>query len=109
MTSHPAILSVKWEDWCASVNLEYEPMSLERLHHPNPVKDRLTPIRSVRDWYRRKAAAFQLESLAKNARPNLSKESHLESLILRLEEKIEQFKSDYQAGYFSNYLQKINS
>ncbi len=109
VTSHPTILSLKWQDWCASVNLEYQPMSLERLHHPNPVKNILTPIRSVRDWYRQKTAAFQLESIAKNSRPNLSKESHLESLIVRLEEQLEQFKSDCQADYFANYLQKIKS
>jgi succinoglycan biosynthesis protein ExoV len=101
VTSHSTILSFKWHDWCASVNLEYQPASIPRLHHPNPIKDILTPVRSVRDFYRQKVAAAQLALIAKDARPLLSDSKLLESLTVRLEEKLEDFKNDWKKGYFS--------
>lgn len=101
VTSHSTILSFKWQDWCASVDLEYQPASIPRLHHPNPTKDILTPVRSVRDFYRQKVAAAQLASIAKDARPLLSDSKLLESLTVRLEEKLEDFKNDWKKGYFS--------
>ncbi|MDJ0560927.1 MAG: polysaccharide pyruvyl transferase family protein, partial [Microcystis sp. M53599_WE4] len=64
-------------------------------------KDILTPVRSVRDFYRQKVAAAQLASIAKDARPLLSDSKLLESLTVRLEEKLEDFKNDWKKGYFS--------
>jgi hypothetical protein len=72
-----------------------------RLHHPNPTKDILSPIRSVRDRYRQRVAASQLESIAKKAHPLLSDSRLLESLTIRLEEKLENFKNDWEKGCFS--------
>lgn len=101
VTSHPSILSFKWQDWCASVNLEYQPLLMKRLHHPNLTRDILTPLRSVRDRYRQKVSAAQLASIAKNARPLLSDSKLLESLTARLAEKLEDFKNDWKKGDFS--------
>lgn len=104
VASHSSILRLKWEDWCASVNLEYQPMFLERLHNPNVTRGILAPVRSVRDWYRQKVAASQLVSIAKNCRPILSKDTCIESLTVQLEDKLEQLKKDLNAGYFSKPL-----
>ncbi|MBR8830274.1 MAG: hypothetical protein N5P05_003366 [Chroococcopsis gigantea SAG 12.99] len=97
--SHHTILTFKWEDWCASVNLKYEPRTLDRLFQPNPVQDLMTPIRRVRDWNRQRLAAQELKALANNCRPVLGDENHLESLTVELENRLEQLKSDLKTGY----------
>ncbi|MBR8830273.1 MAG: Exopolysaccharide glucosyl ketal-pyruvate-transferase [Chroococcopsis gigantea SAG 12.99] len=96
--SHDMILTFKWEDWCASVNLKYEPQTINRLLQPNPVQDLMTPIRRVRDWTRQRLAAQELKALANNCRPILGDENHLENLTVELENRLEQLKSDLKAG-----------
>lgn len=95
------ILSFKWQDWCSSLGLEYDPVHLERLYHPRNKKDIFTPARFARNWFRQKAAGAQLLKAAKNSLPILSEDSCLERLTTQLEERIEQFKVDVNSGVFN--------
>jgi succinoglycan biosynthesis protein ExoV len=105
VTTHPSILSLKWHDWCASMQLEYQPYSLTYLHKPRPSKggwdNLLTPTRQIGYWIRQKMAAQELSKLAKTAKPCLSSDARIEEMLERLEGCLEQFKSDFAQGKFS--------
>lgn len=112
ISTHPSILAIKWQNWCLSMNLEYKPTYVQRLHQPrgqgggwgqvNNQFDPLMPLRRIRDWTRQKAAASELLQVSQNVRPLLSKDSHIESMTVALEEKLEQFKQDVQSGLFAS-------
>lgn len=110
--THPSILAIKWQDWCLSMNLDYQPTHINRLHQPKgkgggwgKVSNQFDPLivlRRSRDWIRQKAAAAELLKVTQTVRPLLSKDDHIESVTVALEEKIEKFKRDVQAGLFVN-------
>lgn len=114
--THPAILELKWQDWCASVGLEYHPQSPGYLYHPRSfqggwakgadsmsIVDWLaSPAKQVRDWWRQQKAAQELSELAKTVTPCLSSDACLERLETRLEEALERFKQDYCQGKFQD-------
>jgi succinoglycan biosynthesis protein ExoV len=101
IVSHSSILSFKWQDWCASVGVEYQPKHIQRLHHPREQFDALAPVRWMRDWARRKAAAMALKQLATNIRPSLSSDRRIELVTEILYERLHQFKDDFKAGDFT--------
>lgn len=90
----PAILLLKWQDWCASVGLFHNPYYLDRLHHPSSKTDLLSPVRKLRDGQRQKQAMNQLAAIAKKARPMLSQEVVLDALVDQLLAKVDAFKQD---------------
>lgn len=98
--SHPIINSFKWQDWCLSINLEYQSEMINRLHHPSQKKDLLSPLRWINDWKRQNLAAKELDNISKKSKPLLSNEKHLSELIFRLEEKLEQLKRDFASGIY---------
>lgn len=112
ITTHPTILATKWQDWCLSMNLNYQPIPITRLQQPKgegggwgEVSDRfdpLKPLRRVRDLTLQKKSAAELLQVSKTTSPLLSKDSHIESLTVALEEKIDRFKYDFQTGLFVN-------
>ncbi|MGB5596559.1 MAG: polysaccharide pyruvyl transferase family protein [Waterburya sp.] len=101
VVTNSSILSFKWQDWCSSIGLEYQPIYLDRLHHPRNKKDILLPVRATRDWFRQKEAAAQLLKAANNSSPMLSEDTCIERLTTQLEERLEQFKTDVRSGLFS--------
>lgn len=115
VTTHPSILSLKWQDWCASMKLEYQPHSLNYLHQPRSStggwakgKDNtsdhldpfLAPARHLRDRLRQKKAAQEMSNVVKTAKPFLSSDRHSEEMFARLEDCLDRFKLDVRRGKF---------
>jgi succinoglycan biosynthesis protein ExoV len=111
--THPSILPLKWQDWCASMQLEYQPYSLGYLHQPrfstggwakgntaNMWDNVLAPARQMRDWLRQRKTARELSELVKIAKPCLSSDARMEEMLNRLEGCLEQFKLDFAEGKF---------
>jgi succinoglycan biosynthesis protein ExoV len=114
VTTHPKILSIKWQDWCSSMLLEYQPHSLGYLHQPTSLLAKwgqgkntqlldnlLAPVLNMRNRLRQKEKAEELDKLAKTAKPCLSSDTRMEEMLNRLEECLEEFKTDFAAGKFS--------
>ncbi|MEQ9233297.1 polysaccharide pyruvyl transferase family protein [Coleofasciculus sp. E2-BRE-01] len=114
IVTHPTILALKWQDWCLSIGVEYQPVQMKRLHQPRNTAggwakvsdsknvDILKPARLARDWIRQKSAASQLIRIAKSVRPTLSSDTHIENVTVELEERLQQFRNDVEAGYFTS-------
>ncbi|WP_016948869.1 polysaccharide pyruvyl transferase family protein [Anabaena sp. PCC 7108] len=109
--TNSSILPVKWQDWCASMQLEYQPHSLRRLHQPrsltnsndntsNQWDNLLTPARQIRQWLRQQTTAQELSKLVKTAKPILSSDARIEEMLTRLESRLEQYKLDFAEGKF---------
>ncbi len=92
------ILDFKWRDWCASLDLPYEPHRIvpvwRSLPHP-------TLVRRARHAARLAAAAAWLRALGLTARPVLSDEALLTGRLDGLDAALERFKADLQAGRIS--------
>lgn len=101
VVTNKSIFAFKWQDWCSSIDVEYQPAGIERLHEPRQKVDMLSPVRWGRDWIRQKKAASQLAEIAKTARPILSNDTQIERLTVELEQRLQQFKDDIKSGYFS--------
>ncbi|MBD2060104.1 polysaccharide pyruvyl transferase family protein [Oculatella sp. FACHB-28] len=102
VVTSPTILSFKWQDWCASVGVEYQPVQTQRVFDPRKKTDLLTPVSTVRHWLRVKSAASRLKQLALRSRPILSTDNLIEQRTVQLEERLQQFKDDVAAGYFTS-------
>ncbi|HEY9646567.1 MAG TPA: polysaccharide pyruvyl transferase family protein [Chroococcidiopsis sp.] len=102
IVTNASILPFKWNDWCRSVEVDYAPFSVARLHHPRSQRDLTTPVRAVRDWARQRAAAQAVRHIAQTARPTLSRDRLIEQRTVQLEEKIQQFKDDFAGGRFAD-------
>jgi succinoglycan biosynthesis protein ExoV len=96
-----SVLSFKWQDWCASVGVEYQPIALTYLSDP---KEKKSLTSSIRNWLKTKRVASELKHIAKQSSPCLSQEADLERLTVRLEEKLHAFKADWERGCFSSEL-----
>jgi succinoglycan biosynthesis protein ExoV len=105
----PRILTFKWQDWCSSVGLDYQPHYVMPLWPFYPRSARglrssisygqywlhwlsQTPWRTLypfqsdqRDW-----VAAQLERIAHRGHPQLSSDARIEHLTVALEEKLDQ-------------------
>lgn len=101
IVTNPSILSFKWQDWCKSIGVDYQPTYMPRLHHPRQKRDVLSPVRGLRDWVRQKDAASKLAHIAKTVRPTLGNDIHIEQLTHLLEERLHQFKDDVALGQFA--------
>jgi len=113
VSTHPSILPLKWQDWCASMKLEYQSYSLSHFYQPrfstggwannkttNKLDNLLTPARKLQDWLRQQKTARELSSLVKVAKPHLSSDARIEEMLSRLEGCLEQFKLDFAQGKF---------
>jgi len=99
--TNPTILQFKWQDWCQSVGVNYQPSHIKRLHHPNQKRDILSPIRLVRDWVRQQESKSQLMHIAKNAQPTLSSDTCIENLTQEMNARLDAFKQDFAQGIYS--------
>lgn len=111
--TNSSILPIKWQDWCASMQLEYQPYSLGRFYQPrsstggwakvntsSPWDNLLTPARRIQEWLRQQKTAQELSKLVKTAKPILSSDARIEEMLTRLESCLEQFKLDFAEGKF---------
>jgi succinoglycan biosynthesis protein ExoV len=84
-----AIKSFKWEDWCASMQLEYRAYDLPTIW-PQPA--RLTAIQEARRWAKRAQASRALARIGKHASPILSRQDVLELRVCQLEDRLERLR-----------------
>ncbi|MGL5133113.1 MAG: polysaccharide pyruvyl transferase family protein [Planktothrix sp.] len=110
----PSILGFKWQDWCQSMGVEYQPFQLQELSD-TPSEYGIRSIRGIRGtrsaikvslnhWLNQIKTPSLLAKIANTAHPVLSTDSEIESLTIRLEEKLEQFKNDVTSGYFNSLI-----
>lgn len=125
------ILGYKWNDWCSSLGLSYNPVTLPALYDeqtfrtvlPKRLRSRLrlqhmAPGSSLnrlldavgagagrlsRGNYKRKAEqiATLLGGIATQQAPMLSSNQAIETATARLEEQLDRFRADVRAGRFS--------
>jgi len=120
----PGILSFKWQDWCQSIGIEYEPVNIEldvlKWVKKTPLKhiSKFTSTQkytlsdtnqkhgslfTTSEYYLAKIKAEKvLKRISKMSKPVQTNELMIEKLIQRLEEKLEEFKSDFQSSKFSS-------
>jgi succinoglycan biosynthesis protein ExoV len=120
--AYQRILPFKWQDWCLSLDLDYQPHYLPALYSAQSVDGKLTrscpavsenkilaPVfnlgkSGVCGLFDRFNAARQgravdsLKWLAVNASPLLSTDKKIAEVTERLQEKLEAFKDDFAAG-----------
>lgn len=98
------ILDTKWWDWCASLDIPYQPWRLPSLwSKPGSMTWSKKAIKSVKF----KLAKRALSEVLKKAPPQLSSEPLLETLVEKLESKLELFKADVRAGRYAEYRESI--
>jgi len=100
VATHAHILPFKWQDWCASVGVAYQPHPIFPLWNSCPIRGIFTPLRAARDWGRRETALGQMAHVLRTARPVLSRDEDLERVTVRLEEALSRLKRDIRAGDF---------
>lgn len=103
----PRILSFKWQDWCASIGVPYNPWRLLPLSdYPKYARGLRSSLQAgwLRTKWGQQTLAFQpaqilgqstadnLASLLKYGQPTLSKDSTIERLTIQLEEKLSSLK-----------------
>ncbi|NER31940.1 MAG: polysaccharide pyruvyl transferase family protein [Symploca sp. SIO1C4] len=108
------ILPFKWYDWCASIDVEYQPRYVTPMLDVYPavargVRSSLVATRHWLNWLqqdrmrsvlkmsgdKQKLMATQLMRIIKTARPVLSSDRKIEQLTVKLEERLDQFKADH--------------
>lgn len=109
-----SILEFKWQDWCQSMGVEYQPYKLPQLSDVPPeygigsirgIRGSRSAIKaSLNHWLNQVKTPSLLAKIAEVAHPVLSTDSKIESLTLRLEEKLDQFKQDVNSGYFNSLI-----
>jgi succinoglycan biosynthesis protein ExoV len=95
IVTNPSILPFKWQDWCQSIDVEYNPIHIQRLHHPRQKTDIFSGVRLARDWIRQKKAAHRLFEIANTIHPSLSSDTKSEQLIIELQETLQKLKNDW--------------
>ncbi len=102
----PRILKFKWQDWCSSIHVTYKPYYLYPLIEGYPTYGRglRSSLRAGYHWSQSLlqfppltpySLEQQLLQVAQNSQPILSSQTHLEQLILQLEQQLEQVKQDF--------------
>lgn len=102
IVTKPRVLSLKWQDWCMSIGVEYQPMRVARLIAPQDKRTIHSLAYSANNWVMRKIAPLQLVCIAKKSMPILSSDTVIEQLTVTLEERLQQFKDDLKTGVFSS-------
>jgi succinoglycan biosynthesis protein ExoV len=92
------ILAFKWQDWCASIGLTYNPYRINLLLKYKKL-DKLFLTRAARHQGNQIAASYQLREISRRARPVLSKASKIEELTSRLQEKLVILNQDIDSYY----------
>jgi succinoglycan biosynthesis protein ExoV len=94
LKSNAAIPDFKWTDFCQSLELDYR---VNRMYRFSRISQVLPSFRGIEIEL---MAAF-IRRLVQQSTPQLSREDVLNSRLDRLEEKIEEFKRDFEQGKFA--------
>lgn len=86
--STPEVIAFKWQDWCKSINIEYAP------HTVTPIWQSEDSGWSLKQKFKEKLVSIQLKKMIKTYKPSLSNVQHNDTLLQRLNEKLETLK-DY--------------
>jgi len=93
------VLAFKWRDWCASMELEYQPYFIQGPWRPAAEKGdiranlRASVKRVLGPLYRRMIES-QLSRIVRDTRPCLSADSVLDDQLHRMEAAVDQFRND---------------
>jgi len=95
------ILSFKWNDWCASVALDYKPIKIAPAFMPLwNYQPGLRGMKRFRRSVKLNLVAKHLSWVARSSRPQLSKDSRIDFLTTELEDRLEKLKADASNGAF---------
>lgn len=95
------ILPFKWQDWCLSVDLEYEPQVVDPPLFRRGIRDAPGGCSlGTQLQYRLKAhlTARQFQKMLRRAKPILSDDTTLDRLTEQLEHRLEQLRDDLANG-----------
>ncbi|RYF35148.1 MAG: polysaccharide pyruvyl transferase family protein, partial [Cytophagaceae bacterium] len=93
------VLPFKWNDWCSSVQVPYQPQQIPVLH---PEVQGANLNLRTQQWWEQNQVARALQKIVRNPpAPILSKDVVLQSLLSRLDDKLEVFKRDLASGCFA--------
>lgn len=84
----------KWKDWCASLDINYEPTYLYPLYSAVNFKSKVT------NYIKQETNFSKLKGVIKSKKQCLSSNSIFEEKVRLLQEKVDEFKYDFAAGYF---------
>lgn len=124
LQTSPRILTFKWQDWCASIGIKYQPevVDLELFYvlraflnpftfsrasqngYPLADKNKTCSSRRLKlryNWAYSKAIQ-SLNKIIKTARPVETDPKKVENQIIKLEERLEQFRNDFKSGKFTD-------
>lgn len=94
--ARPIIYPFKWDDWCASIGLTYEPNRTVPLW---PLSKNASICERIRHHLKWRLVARELARIAKTVKPSLSHRSA--ALVDELQERLQHFKRDAQRGRFN--------
>jgi succinoglycan biosynthesis protein ExoV len=97
VSTAPHILDFKWNDWCGSVGVDYKPTRMTTLWS---LPDGASIMGRAKHYFKYKIAYLELKKAIINSRPCLSEESKLSSCLDALEERLFDFKTDYERGRY---------
>lgn len=100
--TNSSILQFKWQDWCASLKVNYQPAYIERLQQPKEKLDIYTPVRLIRDKIRQNNAAKKLIEISQSYQPTLSLEETSKECSSKLHDKLEMLQQDWANGVFQS-------
>ena len=86
--SSPAVLDFKWHDWCQSVGLSYEPVTIQPLWRSSG-----SVVGRARFSIKKLLARRELKRLRRSRRAWLSTESTFAAVKLRLIEAVDRFRN----------------
>lgn len=89
VSTHSGINAFKWQDWCASIGIDYRPESLPALWHAS--ED--AAAARLRLGIKKRLARRAIARLAQRCRPQLSTNARLDEALDRLEQATEAIRS----------------
>lgn len=101
IAAHPNVSAFKWQDWCSTIGVEYQPVYLSSFPPLAQRRKTLIPLRALRDWGRHKVRVAELRRVLRDIKPILSRSSCIERLTTQLEERLYQFQTDVRSGAFA--------
>ena len=96
VVTSPEILSFKWQDWCATMGVSYEPVAIRQLYD-DPAPSLSARMRALGKM---QLVRFRLARFAKTVQPKLSDDRRVDKLTVELQVRLERFKKDVRDGRF---------
>lgn len=93
LKSNAGIPDFKWTDFCQSLSLEYQ---INRFYRFNSISQKLPLLKPIEI----RRMVLYIRKLVRESKFQLSKEAILNDRLDKLEEKLNQFKQDLEAGKF---------